>query len=76
MRAMSIENPWLTDTRVQARNLKKGTLEAKDLEKHLKELVDVSDKLEHVTLAQPALAGSEDDEDEDEDDDDGDADGE
>ena len=57
---MSLD-PWTTDVRVRARNLKKGLLDAKDLEKHLKDLVDVESKAETVTIAQPAVESDDDD---------------
>jgi hypothetical protein len=53
-------NPWITDTRVRERNLKKGMVEPKELDRYLKELPDVGDKCETVTIPQPAIAGTSD----------------
>jgi hypothetical protein len=50
-------NPWEWDVRVRERNLKNGTLEEKDVEKHLGQLQDVGDMAEPVGLPQPALGG-------------------
>ena len=52
---MKLESAWLTDIRVQARHLKKGLLEPKQLEKHLKDLPDVAGQMEVVTMPQPAI---------------------
>lgn len=52
---MKLESAWLTDIRVQARHLKKGLLEAKQLEKHLKDLPDLANEMELVTMPQPAI---------------------
>ena len=63
---MSLD-PWTTDVRVRARNLKKGLLDPKELEKHLKELPDAESKAETMTIAQPAVENDDDDDlDEDE----------
>jgi hypothetical protein len=43
----------LIDKRVQERNMRRGLLDKKELEKHLKDLPDVSDKGEVVTLSLP-----------------------
>ena len=48
-------NPWDWDVRVRERNLRNGTLEDKDVEKHLTGLQDVGDLAEPVGLPQPAL---------------------
>ncbi|MCC6644032.1 MAG: hypothetical protein IT374_00465 [Polyangiaceae bacterium] len=53
---MKLESAWLTDVRVQARHLKKGLLEQKQLEKHLKDLPDLSSQVETVSMPQPALS--------------------
>jgi hypothetical protein len=53
-------NAWDWDVRVRERNLKNGTLNDKDIEKHLGQLGDVGDNCESVSLAQPALGGRED----------------
>lgn len=55
---MKLESAWLTDVRVQARHLKKGLIEPKQLEKHLKDLPDVASQMEVVTMSQPAIDGS------------------
>jgi hypothetical protein len=46
---------WDWDVRVRERNLKNGTFEEKDLEKHLTQLQDVGDLAEPVALPQPSL---------------------
>jgi hypothetical protein len=51
------KTPWDLDVRVRDRNLRKGVLDDKDVEKYLKELPDSAANVETVTLAQPALAG-------------------
>lgn len=51
------KTPWDLDIRVRERNLKKGILEPRDIEKHLKDLPDVGANAETVVLAQPAIAG-------------------
>ena len=53
-------NPWDWDIRVRERNLRKGIIDEKDVEKHIAQLVDVSDQADSVTLPQPALGGRED----------------
>lgn len=68
---MKTDNTWLTDIRVQARHLKKGDLDPKDLEKLLKDLPDGDGKYESVSIPQPALADDLDDEDDADDEDDG-----
>lgn len=50
-------NPWLTDVRVRDRNIKKGLLDPKELEKYLHALTDVADRSDLVSEPQPALAG-------------------
>ena len=67
---MSLD-PWTTDVRTRARNLKQGLLDPKDLEKHLRDLPDLEAHTETMSVAQPAVLGDdEDDDDEDEDDED------
>lgn len=51
------KTPWDLDVRVRERNLKKGILEPKDIEKHLKDLPDASANADSVVLTQPALSG-------------------
>jgi hypothetical protein len=53
-------NPWEWDVRVRERNLRKGVLEDKDVEKHLGALGDVADQAESLAIPQPALGGRED----------------
>jgi hypothetical protein len=53
----STKTPWDLDVRVRERNLRKGVLDEKDVEKHLKELVDVAANAENVTIPQPAVGG-------------------
>jgi hypothetical protein len=53
-------NPWEWDVRVRERNLRKGVLDEKDVEKHLGQLPDVADQAEAIGVAQPALGGRED----------------
>ena len=63
------KNPWLTDVRVRERNVKKGLLDAKDVEAYLGDLGDAADKGEEIDIPQPAL-DLPDDIDDDEDDED------
>jgi hypothetical protein len=51
---------WEWDVRVRERNLGKGVIDAKEVEKHIAALVDVSDQAETVIYPQPALGGRED----------------
>jgi hypothetical protein len=51
---------WEWDVRVRERNLGKGVIDAKEVEKHIAALVDVSEQAEIVTYPQPALGGRED----------------
>jgi hypothetical protein len=53
-------NPWDLDVRVRERNLRKGILDDKDVEKHLSQLPDLADQAEALPLPQPALGGRED----------------
>ena len=52
-------NHWEWDVRVRERNLRKGILDDKDVEKHLSGLPDMSDQAESIAIAQPALGGRE-----------------
>jgi hypothetical protein len=52
-------NPWDWDVRVRERNLRKGVLEPKDVDKHLSQLPDVADQAEVIQIPQPALGGRE-----------------
>ena len=60
------------DLRVRERNVTRGVLEPKALEKYLAELPDVSAHADTVTIDQPALSGEYDDDEDDEDDEDDD----
>jgi hypothetical protein len=51
------KTPWDLDIRVRDRNLRKGVLGEKDVEKMLKELPDVGANAETVSTPQPALLG-------------------
>ena len=53
-------NAWEWDVRVRERNVRKGILDDKDIEKHIAQLPDVADQAESITIAQPALGGRED----------------
>lgn len=54
-------NSWDWDVRVRDRNLTKGVLTPKDVEKHLAALPDSAEQAEPVSHSQPALAGRGDD---------------
>jgi hypothetical protein len=49
--------PWDLDIRVRDRNVAKGLLDQKDVDKHIKELPDVSAHADLVTIPQPAVPG-------------------
>ena len=51
------KTPWDLDVRVRERNLRKGVLDDKDVEKYLKELPDSAANAESVTTPQPAVGG-------------------
>ncbi len=53
----SQKTPWDLDVRVRERNIRKGVLDDKDVEKYLKELPDSAANAENVTLPQPAVGG-------------------
>jgi hypothetical protein len=53
-------NPWEWDVRVRERNLRKGILDEKDVEKHIAQLPDAADQAESIGIVQPALGGRED----------------
>ena len=53
-------NLWDLDVRVRERNLRKGILDDKDVEKHLGQLPDLADQAEALGIPQPALGGRED----------------
>jgi hypothetical protein len=52
-------NAWEWDVRVRERNLRKGVLDEKDVEKHLAQLPDMADQAESLAMPQPALGGRE-----------------
>ena len=56
--------PWDLDVRVRERNLKKGTLDAKAVDKHLKDLPDVAAQATTISAEQPGF-GAADESDED-----------
>jgi hypothetical protein len=49
------KTPWDLDVRVRERNIRKGVLDDKDVEKYLKELPDQAANAENVTIPQPAV---------------------
>jgi hypothetical protein len=51
------KTPWDLDVRVRERNIRKGVLDDKDVEKYLKELPDSAANAENVTTPQPAVGG-------------------
>lgn len=53
-------NAWDWDVRVRERNLRKGVLDDKDVEKHLTQLPDTGEQSEPIAVPQPALGGRED----------------
>ena len=53
-------NSWEWDVRVRERNLRRGVLDEKDVEKQLAQLPDVAEQAETVNYPQPALGGRED----------------
>lgn len=61
-------NPWILDVRVRERNLAKGLITEKEVEKHLSALPDVADQAEPFGTSQPALAQPEEIEDDEDDD--------
>ena len=50
---------WDLDVRVRERNLKRGVLTEKDVEKNAQQLPDLADEAEPVSVQQPALGGRE-----------------
>ena len=53
-------NSWEWDVRVRERNLRRGVLDPKEVEKQIAVLVDLSEQAESVNYPQPALGGRED----------------
>ena len=54
----SQKTPWDLDVRVRERNLRKGVLDEKDVEKYLKELPDSAANAENVSTPQPAVGSA------------------
>jgi hypothetical protein len=52
------KTPWDLDVRVRERNLRKGVLDEKDVEKYLKELPDSAHNAENVATPQPAVGSA------------------
>jgi len=52
-------NSWDWDIRVRERNLARGILTDKDVEKERASLPDVAEQAESLSLVQPALGGRE-----------------
>jgi hypothetical protein len=52
-------NSWDWDVRVRERNLRKGLIDEKDVEKYVSQLPDVGDHGEAIGTPQPALGGRE-----------------
>src|SRR5271166_7108634 len=52
-------NPWDMDVRVRERNLHKGTLDDKDVEKYLSQLPDVGDQADTVVAWSPTSGSCE-----------------
>jgi hypothetical protein len=61
------KTPWDLDIRVRERNLAKGILDAKDVDRYLKDLPDAAANAESIPLDQPALEPADDEDDGDED---------
>ena len=53
----------LFDVRVRERNLKRGLIDAKEVDKYLADLPDQAEQAELITQPQPALTGDDDDQD-------------
>lgn len=53
-------NPWDLDLRVRERNLANGTLDQKQVDKHLHDLVDLEAQAETLEEKQPALGDGQD----------------
>jgi hypothetical protein len=52
-------NAWDWDIRVRERNIRKGIIDDKDVEKHIAQLPDVSEQADSIGFAAPALGGRE-----------------
>lgn len=53
----SRKTPFDLDLRTRDRNLQKGLLSSKDIERHLKELPDMTANSEPLSLTQPIFEG-------------------
>jgi hypothetical protein len=53
---MNQKTPWDLDVRVRERNLRKGVLDEKEIDKYLKELPDSAANAENVVIPQPAVS--------------------
>lgn len=53
----SRKTPFDLDIRTRDRNLQKGILSSKDIERHLKDLPDVAANAEPLSLTQPIFEG-------------------
>jgi len=51
-------NAWDWDVRVRERNLRRGIIDEKELDRHLSQLVDASEQAEPLSFPQPALGGN------------------
>jgi hypothetical protein len=52
-------NSWDWDVRVRERNLRRGIIDEKEVDKQILALVDLSEQIETVNYPQPALGGRE-----------------
>jgi|HubBroStandDraft_2_1064218.scaffolds.fasta_scaffold1609186_2 hypothetical protein len=52
-------NSWDWDVRVRERNLRRGIIDEKEVERQLGLLADLSEQVESVNYPQPALGGRE-----------------
>jgi hypothetical protein len=50
-------NAWDWDVRVRERNVRRGIIDEKEIEKHLAQLPDAADQIESMNHPQPALGG-------------------
>jgi hypothetical protein len=53
-------NSWDWDIRVRERMINNGTLNDKEIEKHVAALPDLADHVDPVSVSQPAIGGRED----------------
>jgi hypothetical protein len=52
MSEVKVENAWLFDQRIRARNIKSGAVADKDVQKYLAALPDLEDKVESFSVPQ------------------------